>query len=311
MIDHQLSPSILHVLKQYDIPVIQTVHQYKLVCPNYRLYNPRTNQVCEKCLGGHFYHPVLERCHKDSLIASAMIAVETSLHRMTHIYDKNVDIFHTPSRFMGDKMVQAGVGKEKIRHLFYTLKLDEYEPSFEFGDYMIYLGRLAKEKGIMTLIKALARLPKSKLLIIGGGPERESLEKYVLEQRLRNIEFAGEKGGDELRSLVRNCRFMVVPSEWYDNSPLVIYEAFAYGKPVIGSKMGGISELIDDNENGFHFEAGSVEQLISKIATLESDHTLITKFGRNARRKAEEVFEPEYHYKQIHDWYSELLSPGN
>ncbi len=308
MIDHQLSPSILHVLKDFDIPVIQTVHQYKLVCPNYRLYNPRTNGICEKCLDGHFYHPVVERCHKGSTVASAMVAFETFLHRRFRIYENNIDIFHVPSHFMGEKLLAAGVRKEKVRHLFYTLKLDEYEPQFEFQDYIIYLGRLAPEKGILTLIKAMAKTQQTRLLIIGGGPERDRLERYVMEHAVDNVEFVGERGGEELRSLVRNCRFMVVPSEWYDNSPLVIYEAFAYGKPVIGAKMGGISELIDDGQNGFHFRAGEVDELADKIAFLDSHPELIGEFGRRARAKAETVFSPEHHYQQICRWYDELLT---
>ena len=117
---------------------------------------------------------------------------------------------------------------------------------------------MAKEKGVLTLLKAMQKVPNLKLRVIGDGPERQSLEKYKNQHNLDHVVFDGLKGGSELKALIQNCRFVIVPSEWYDNSPLVIYESFAYGKPVIGARMGGIPELIDHNENGFHFEAGNV-----------------------------------------------------
>ncbi|MFQ5706569.1 MAG: glycosyltransferase family 4 protein [bacterium] len=308
MIDHQLSPSILHTLKKFNIPVIQTIHQYKLVCPNYRLYNPKTNEICEKCLDGHFYHPVVEKCHKASALAGSLIAFESYLHRLTRIYEDNIDIFHTPSHFMGEKLRAGGVGDGKVRHLFYTLKLDNYKPNFEFENYVVYLGRLAQEKGVLTLLKAMQQVKDTELVIIGDGPERKRLQDYALRQDLQHVQFVGSKGGEELRRLVQNCKFLIVPSEWYDNSPLVIYEAFAYGKPVIGSQLGGIPELIDDGKNGLIFQAGNVDELAEKISALASDSDLISAFGRQARSKAEGVFDPEYHYRQIHQWYTELLT---
>lgn len=311
MIDHQLSPSILHSLKRYNIPVIQTVHQYKLVCPNYRLHNPGTNKICEKCLGGNFFHPIFERCHKDSALAGALVGLESFLHRKMKIYEKNVDIFHVPSHFMGQKLREGGVGNGKIRHLFYTLKLDNYPAHFEFKDYIVYFGRLAKEKGVTTLLKAMKRLPEVKLRVIGEGPERAALQRYVEENSLKNVRFEGMKGGAELRSLVQNSRFVVVPSEWYDNSPLVIYESFAYGKPVIGARMGGIPELIDHDRNGLHFEAGNVGELTDQISYLSNRPDLISEFGQQARRKAENEFEPETHYDRIYKWYEELVTASS
>jgi len=307
MIDHQLSPSILHSLKKYGIPVIQTVHQYKLVCPNYRLYNPRTETICEKCLSGRFYHPMVERCHKDSAGAGALIALESFLHRKTQIYEKGIDIFHVPSRFMGEKMHQAGVGDGKIRHLFYTIKVDEFEPQFEPGDYLLYFGRLAREKGIVTLLKAMKNVPTARLQVAGDGPMRAELEAFIRENDLRNVELLGKKSGAALASLIRNARFVVVPSEWYDNSPLVIYESFAYGKPVIASQMGGMPELVDHEENGLLFEAGNVEELSSHISRLWTDTGTVVKFGKAGRRKAESEFAPQPHYERLVGWYHELL----
>jgi glycosyltransferase involved in cell wall biosynthesis len=293
--------------EKYGIPVIQTVHQYKLVCPNYRLYNPRTETICEKGLSGRFYHPVVERCHKDSVGAGALIAFESFLHRKTRIYEKGIDIFHVPSRFMGEKMRQAGVGDGKIRHLFYTIKVDEFEPQYDPADYLLYFGRLAREKGIVTLLKAMKNVPSARLKVAGDGPMRPEIETFIKENGLQNVELLGKKSGAALASLIRNARFVVVPSEWYDNSPLVIYESFAYGKPVIASQMGGMPELVDHEENGMLFEAGNVEELSSQISRLWVDSGTVVKFGKAGRRKAESEFAPQPHYERLVEWYYELL----
>jgi glycosyltransferase involved in cell wall biosynthesis len=306
MIDHQLSPSILHSLKKFGIPVIQTVHQYKLVCPNYKLYNPRTGQICEKCLAGNFWHPVVERCHKDSALASFMIALESSLHRLTEIYEKNVDIFHVPSHFMGKKFAEAGVGKGKIRHLFYAIEMQKFTPNFAAGDYLLYFGRLSREKGILTLLKAANAYPAAPLLIVGDGPQFPELKKFADEHKLTQVKFLGGKSGVELEILVKNARANIVPSEWFDNSPLVIYESFAYGRPVIGARMGGITELIDDGETGYLFDAGNVEQLVDRMRLLWENPQKAVAFGKAARAKAEREFDPITHYNRIYEWYCEL-----
>ena len=306
MIDHQLSPSVLVALKNHGIPVIQTIHHYKLVCPNYKLFNPRAQKICEKCLSGNFYHPIIERCHKDSVIASAMIAVESAVHRWLRLYEKNVDLFHVPSRFMGQKMHEGGVGNGKTRHLFYTIKMDKFQPIYENKGYMLYLGRLSEEKGLRTLLAAMKKMPGVQLAVVGDGPMEHELHTYVGRHDLRNVKFFGKKSGEELQSLLTQCNFLVVPSEWHDNSPLVIYEAFAYGKPVVCSRLGGMPELVDDGETGLLFNAGDVEQLVYCIRRLWDNPGLTVAYGKAARAKAEREFDPQAHYKKMYEWYQEL-----
>ncbi len=306
MIDHQISPSILHVLKKHNIPVIQTVHQYKLACPNYRLYNMKRKKICEKCLFGHYYHPIFEKCHKDSAFAGMLIGLETYIHKKMKIYEKNIDVFHVPSKFMGSKLEQAGIEKNKIHHFFYTINIDNYKPHFDFENYILYYGRLAKEKGILTLLKAMVGITNTKLLVVGDGQQRAELEAFCLKKNLDNVEFLGIRNGENLKSIISKAKFIVVPSEWYDNSPLVIYESFSLGKPVIGSNLGGIPELIDDEKNGFIFEQGNVDQLSEKMTSLIDNADLIKSFGKNARYKAETEFAPEPHYGIIIKEYNNL-----
>ena len=305
MIDHQLSPSILPGIKKFGIPIMQTVHQYKLVCPNYRLFVDRERRLCEKCLGGNFYHPVLEKCHQDSRAASFLIALESYVHKWMRLYD-HIDLFHVPSTFMGQKLHAGGVQAQRIRHLFYTIKLKDYAPHPGFKDYFIYFGRLSGEKGIVTLLRAMQGFKGARLKIIGGGPEEAKLRALARELQL-SVEFAGTKHGEELKSLVAQARFVVVPSEWYENSPLVIYEAFALGKPVIGADIGGISELIRHGEDGYLFPAGDVQQLRRCLEMLDRNEIKINKFGHAGRRKAEAWFAPEKHYETLMGWYEELL----
>ena len=307
MIDHQISPSILHTLKNYEIPVVQTVHQYKLVCPNYRLYNARTNTICEKCIAGNYLHPIVERCHKNSIAAGLLLSLEMYVHHFLKIYD-NIDLFHAPSEFMKVKLVEGGIDKKKITKLYYTLNIDEYPFTQEYGEYFVYYGRLSEEKGILTLLQAMKGINKSKLLIIGNGPQESELKEFCAANDLKNVEFLGKKEGEELKSIVAKAKFVIVPSEWYDNSPLVIYEAFSLGTPVVGAKIGGIAELVDHEINGLLFEVGNVRELRAAISRLLDNSELIERFGANAREKAEKEFSPAFHYEQIMTLYHKVLN---
>ena len=161
----------------------------------------------------------------------------------------------------------------------------------------------------LTLVYQLV----SKLKIVGSGPEEARLKALARELQVP-VEFAGPKHGEELKSIVANARFIIVPSEWYENSPLVIYEAFALGKPVIGADIGGVTELIQHGEDGYLFPAGDAEKLRQSIEMLDRNEIKIHKFGQAARRKAEARFAPEKHYEILMGWYEELLrrpaSPG-
>jgi len=307
MIDHQLSPSILHSLKKYKIPVIMTIHQAKLICPNYRLFNWHTKQICEKCLDGHYYHPFFEKCHKDSRMAGLLIGMEAYLHKMMKIYENNVDIFHVPSKFLAAKFIQAGIDKKKIEQLYYTIRIDQYTPNFESGDYFVYFGRLEEAKGLETLLRAVKKVAMSRLFIIGQGYYKKELEEFVAKLNIKNVEFLGAKWNDELRRIVSNSKFVIVPSEYYDNSPLVIYESYALGKPVIGSSIGGIPELIDSEKTGLLFTPGDSEELAEKINFLLSHPKLVKEYGINARKKAEQEFSPRFHYQEMYKKYQRLL----
>jgi len=209
-----------------------------------------------------------------------------------------------PSLFMGQKLLQGGIEKDKIHHLFYTIDLDSYPVRYDSDDYFVYYGRLSAEKGVRVLLQAFSGVKKQKLKIIGTGPGKNNLKKLSEELDLdRWVEFTGPVYGDDLKKLVSGAQFVVVPSEWYDNSPLVIYESLAMGKPVVGSKMGGIPELIKHGEDGYIFESGNINELKEILGKIIGDKTQLSKMGRAAREKAEKIFDPDKHYREIMLFY--------
>ncbi len=307
MIDHQISPSILTVLKEEGVPIVQSLHTYKAVCPSYRLYHMDRGEICEKCIKGAYYQAILNRCHKNSYFASMLVALEMYIHKSLKLYQRFVDLYIVPSQFIGNKMIEGGYEAGKIKKLyhFFNVKNDSYMQKSR--DYFLYFGRLSREKGLMTLLKAMKEVKGSSLKIVGDGPMRPVLENYAQNNKLKNVEFLGSLDGKPLKKIILESSFVVVPSEWYENSPMVIYESFAMGKPVIGSRIGGIPEFIDHGQNGYLFEPSNDQELGYWINHLIKRKNLCTTMGKAARKKALNVFNENLHYHQIMDLYHSLL----
>ena len=300
-IAHQLSPSILYGLKSRGVPVVQTLHDYKLVCPNYQMLV--RGRTCERCADWRYYSAVIQRCMRDSVMSSALVALEAYVHKLLGTYSRNVDVFVAPSRQLRDKMIAHGVDGDKIVHLPNTLALEEYEPRYESDGYGVYVGRLASGKGLGTLLSALARASDVRFKIVGTGPMAEGLETAASEGELSNVEFLGYRSGEELKAIVAGALFVAVPSEWYENSPLTVFEAFAQGKPVVGSNIGGIPELVSDGESGLIFEPGDAEDFADRILALWNDRGLAMEMGKAARNRVETHFSPAIHYEKMMEIY--------
>jgi glycosyltransferase involved in cell wall biosynthesis len=309
MIDHQISPSILSVLKKRRIPVLQTIHNYKFGCPNGQMYIDHKNEICERCIDGKYYHAVLQRCHKDSLAASLLVTVESYLHHLFRVYE-SIQRFHVPSRFIGGKLEKTGVPASKIYYHPLMIDLDEFRYNEGFSNTIVCYGRLSAQKGIITLLKAFQELSLDTVVlkIIGEGPDRPHLEDFVKQNHIRNVSFLGYKGGKELVDLLAQSMFVVVPSRGYENSPLTILEPFALGKPVIGARIGGIPELIQDGVNGYLFELGNHIELARKMDALIKAPDRVRVFGKRARAFALDKFEPKNHYRNMLALYQTLLN---
>lgn len=299
---HHLSPSVLFTLKKFGLPVVQTLHDYKLICPNY-IFLDRHEKVCEACRGKHFWHATVKKCFRESYAASFLVTVEAYLHKWLDSHKRNVDLFHSPSEFLRSKMIQYGYPPERVVSQFYTIPISEYKPNFTNSDYVVFLGRLTYEKGVWLLIDAMREFADTELLVVGTGPLETELRQFVANNNMRNIRFAGYLAGEELKTAVANAKFTVIPSIWYDNSPLVIYESMALGKAVAGARIGGIPELIQDGETGYIFEPNDRNGLVDKIGKLLSDPQKTVAMGKLARERAEKQFSPHAHYSKISEIY--------
>jgi len=302
---HQISPSILHSFRKKRIPVVMTLHDYKLICPSYNLFCK--GFLCDKCKGGNYYYAVLNKCLKDSRLASLLGCIEMYFHKFLDIY-KNVDLFIAPSRFIQDKMVDFGIEQEKVLFTPHAINLNRFIQNFNPGKYILYLGRLYPEKGVKTLLKSLRYLPHIPAKILGDGPQRLELESFAQREGIRNIEFLGYRPKEELRGFISNSLCVVVPSEWYEVSGLSIYEAFASGKCVIGSRIGGIPELIDNNNNGLLFEPGNYRELAEKIGYLVGHPQKVIEWGKNAFEKINRLNDTTLHYHRIIDIYNKAIA---
>jgi glycosyltransferase involved in cell wall biosynthesis len=301
---HQLSPAIIPLLAERRVPIVMTLHDLKLACPNYKM---RTHgSICERCISGGYYHAVLQRCVRDSVAASALCAVELFAHRRSRIYEDNVDRFIVPSRFYLQKMIDAGIPAAKLTWIPSFTHVERYQPSYHGSDYFVYVGRLSDEKGLLTLVRAVRGFDKGRLLIIGDGPMRPALDEAVAKWQLTNVEVLGPRWGNALVDLIRGARFSVIPSEWYENCPRSCIESFACGKPVIGSNIGGIPEMVEDGENGLLFEPFSERDLREKIERLFVETSLAAEMGRAARAKAEREYSTHAHLARLLGIYREL-----
>lgn len=259
----QLSPILAELAHKRGIKVVWTLHDYKLLCPRYDcLRNGKT--VCEECFEDK--HKVLEyKCMKNSKVAS-ILAYREAVAWPRERLEKCTDTFICPSRFMAEKMAQGGFDKAKLVPLcnFIDTEKCRRDDGFAKDEYYCFIGRLSHEKGARTLIEAANQLPDRKLVVIGGGP----LENELRAIAGSHIEFVGFKQWDEIKTLVGRARFVVVPSEWYENNPLSIIEAKSLGTPVLGAKIGGIPELIQNGVSGQTFENRNVIDLKDKIESM-------------------------------------------
>lgn len=293
---HQISPSVIHSLKKHRVPIVMTLHDYKMVCPAYSMV--RLGQVCEECKGGRYYRCFFNHCTKESYAKSLLNVMEMYLHhRILSIYD-SVDVFITPSRFMLNKLKEMGF-KGFLVNLTYSLDPRECRPEYVSDSRTIcYFGRLSSEKGIYTLFQAIKGLNVN-LKVIGAGPAESALRARAREEGMTNVRFLGYLAGDALRDEVKSSSMVIVPSEWYENYPNSVMEAFALGKPVIGARIGGIPEMVKDGETGFTFNSGDADELRSKIRLLLDKPGLTIGLGRNARRFVEEELNPDRHYREL------------
>lgn len=300
---HHISPAIFPELKRAGIPTVLTLHDLKIACPAYTMRVG--DSVCERCKGGHFYNVLVNRCVKNSLPLSAMIFLETAVHRALDIYDHNIDRFVVPSRFLIDKFVEWGWSRNRFTHIPNFVDTAKHPFDGNPGERFLYFGRLSHEKGLKTLIEA-AHLAHQPVTLVGTGQQEAELRELV--GRLgADVTFAGYLTGADLHRAIHSARAVVLPSTWYENAPLSILEAYALGRPVIGAAIGGIPEMIRERETGLTFTSGDVGELaaaLSEMASLPSAR--IAEMGRAGRDWVERDFSPAAYRDSMLDLYAWL-----
>ena len=301
---HQISPSILPVLKKMNIPIVMTLHDFKLVCPNYTFL--RKGKPCESCQGKHFYKAVIHRCVKDSYWASLVCSLETYFHRFLKIYQGCVDVFIVLSEFSKAKMVQYGIPEGKLLLLPNYIDLLSNGSEKNLGEYVLFSGCLSEKNGIHALMQAMEKIKHVPLVVAGDGELLPSLKKYVAEKKLNNVTFAGFLSGEKLEQTIENSMFMVFPTICYHNCPMSILESFSFGKPVVGSNLGSVPELVENEVTGLLFEPKKVEDLAEKIRYLYQHPLLAQKMGMEARKKVEEKYSAEEYYHKLLSIYQNL-----
>lgn len=262
--NYQLTPSIILEIKKWNknCRIVFTAHDYQLVCPNHMCNNPNTHENCEKCLGGHFINCTKGKCIHGSTAKSAIGTMEAMLWNGNGVY-KNFDTIICCSEFLKKKMDTNPIFAERTIALHNFVEKDEYK-DVQKKDYVLYFGRFSEEKGIGTLIQAAKELPDVQFIFAGTGP----LESEI--SGVKNIKNVGFQKGAALEKLIRQAKFSVYPSEWYENCPFSVMESQMYGTPVLGANIGGIPELIQVGKTGELFESGNKEELKNKIREMGS-----------------------------------------
>lgn len=294
---NKLSPSVIRGAKQMGVPVVLRLSDYFLLCPRFDFLSG--TEICEDCLTKGYKCCIKKRCVKGSLAASLIRVFSMKIHKWMNIY-KDVDAFVTPSEYLRRKLIDNGFDEKKIHCIptFTTSKTDVGEPVI--GDYGLYFGRIAVEKGVDTVIRAYEQLPDQKLKIMGDDTTDEAirLKQYIKDKKIKNIEFLGFKSGAELEEVIKNCRFVVIPSIWYDNLPNTALEAFRFGKPVIASEIGSLPELVMDKFNGYLFKPSDYNDLVCKLVQM-NDNAVVKKLGANSKNVLESKFGLSKHYEKL------------
>ena len=304
---HHLSPSVLPPATERGIPIVQTLNDYKLICPNYLLYTE--GAPCTRCRDRRYSQAVRHRCLHGSLAWSALAAVEMTLHKRFQVYERRVTRFIAPTRFVRETMEAFGIPPAQLVELPYFLFPEDY-PEAPAGDdgYCAYVGRLVEGKGLPTLLRAMRKAPRAQLLVVGEGPARPELERLAASLGLANVRFTGYLAGPALRAALQGARFTVLPSEWYEVFGQSVVESLAVGRPVIGARIGGIPEALQEGEDGLLFPPGDADALADSVRRLWDDPALAQAMGRRGRARVTRELGPDGHAVRLYALKRGLIS---
>jgi glycosyltransferase involved in cell wall biosynthesis len=300
-----ISPSVFDACRKAGIPVLQTLHNYRLICPAWTL--SRNGRVCEDCVEGGLWHGIWHGCYRESHAMTAAVAAMLKFHRISGTWNNSVDGYVALSEFARRKFIEGGLPANRIHVKPNFVQSDPGEKR-KPGSFALFVGRLSPEKGVQTLISAWAQMSHSyPLVVIGDGPLRESLEVEVAKQNISSVTFKGWLPREQTIEAMKNSAFLVVPSLWYEGFPMTIAEAFACGTPVLCSKLGGMQEIVDDGRTGLHIEPGNAEDLASKVTAVLAQPEKIAQMGIAARWEYKSRYTAATNYSLLMQIYEQSI----
>jgi glycosyltransferase involved in cell wall biosynthesis len=304
-----ISPSAYYACVKHNVPVIQTLHNYRLICPSAILF--RDGHICEDCLGKFFPWPgILHKCYHDSHGQTSVIALMLAIHKVLHTWSNNVSQFIALSEFSKNKFTNGGLNPAKIK-VSPNFIIKDPGKKRDIGTNAIFVGRLSQEKGLVTLIEAWKYIHDIPLKIIGEGPMMNILIDLVEKNSLKNIELLGHLSHQEVIWQMKNARTLIFPSECYENFPLTIIEAYACGLPVIASRLGVMKSIVLDGRTGLLFNPNDPQDLDKKILSCWYDGSKLKQMGEEARIEYTKKYSGEKKYSSLLSIYTQAINEIN
>ena len=302
-INFQLTPSIIYAVKRRNIPLVQTVHDYQMICPNHLLYSFNETKPCERCIKGSKLNCFKHSCIHGSKVKSLIGAIEAKLYSILKTY-KKVDLYVCPSRFLENKLLSASDSYKDKTFTIHNFIEKKPIPQKVEGQkpYVAFASRLSKEKGVDLLAEAAKLLPDYSFVVAGNGPDDECLKN------IPNVEMKGFLTGDELVSLITNAKLMILPSVWYENCPLNILETHSFGVPVITMNSGGMAELVDHGKTGMLIDEPTPEAVAQAIKKCFEDEEYYSVLKQNCKEMRDKIIEVGDYCDILIGKYQEILN---
>lgn len=292
-----VTPAVYEICSRYQIPVVQSLHNYKLLCTNGLLF--RENEICEKCIGKSLYPSVPLKCFKHSFIETALVADVIMHHRRKQTWSAGVALYSCLTEFARQKFIEGGLPPDKLVVRPNFIKMPDF-PAMK-GDYFLFVGRLEVAKGVTDIFELAKDLPEVKIRLIG------SVTGDIEPPKLENLRLMGAMPREEVIKEIANCKALILPSRSYEGMPMTILEAFSLQKPVIVRNVGGLSTMVNHQKNGLHFS--TYEELEQGVQALNSDSLLCDFLGKNAFSDYRSLYSPEVAYGKLIDLYDSIRNP--
>ncbi len=296
----RISPSIYYACRREGVPVVQTLHNYRLLCAGAELY--RNGKVCEECLDHGVLRGVRYGCYQGSKLGTAVLTLMVDVHRRARTWTNMVDCYIALTEFSRHKLIAGGLPADRVR-VKPNFVLPDPGAKAGPGEYALFVGRLVKSKGVPAMLEAWKELPAIPLHIVGDGPCSEQIGAAQMAGKLPSVTYRGRLPRAETLAAMKTARFLVFPSEWYEGFPVTIAEAFACGVPVVASRLGAMQEIIEDGVTGLHFEAGDVQDLRRKAQWAWEHPAEMQEMGRRARQEFEQKYTAEQNILMLEQAY--------